>query len=1064
MKTYKLLFFILLNISFINYSNGQYCDPSTTGGYTSCIYNGGITNFSFAGINNNSNSCDNSGTVGYTYFSSLTAASVTVSSSYSVSVTMIDPSANSTAGVWIDFNRNNVFDSSEFFSLGTNLSAVSSYTFNGIIAVPTNASLGETRMRVRTRRGSGVFDSSAACGVTPSPNRGEIEDYKVSIVSNTPCSGIPTPGNTVSTNAYACSGASFVLSLQNTVIGSGISYQWQSSTDGFANWANISGAISATHTRTQTQTTYYRCLVDCSGNTGISSPIQISSEAASLPFNERFNTPLSRPGCWSEQITSGIDNTTHIQYVASSTSPTANPAEGSGMVKYNTYSINSGVQKRLQSPPISTVSMENIKLSYKWYHNTTGPSWNDRMQVQYSLNGTTWTNVGVEILRYGNATGWYLKELELPNIVEGVSQIYLGFLFISANGYNMYLDDVKVSGDFVCQAEIESVSDGSGCGSIELSAVTNDGNGYDINWYSNETSNDIIHTGSIFMTDMTNTTTFYVAASTGSCESSRVPVIATILAAPILNSHHPVSVCFPNTVDITSPDITAGSAGEGILSYWIDENATVALINPEAISVSGTYFIQSSVGTCSDIQPVLVSIAYCGPVPSNDNPAVNNPALNSTAYVYPNIYNIQGTTQGATINTATGSRDVWYQFRAITNGVRITIGSSIIDAKVYLFEAGNLIEPLDVEDVVSGIGTEYLNYGNLTPGNNYRIAISSANSTDGAFNICLQHLLKPTCGANQPLSLCSSVSIGIKGANLATAAFFDNQNQSHSLMTTGLISLGSSALQLGYGNTYTLNLTGHFVLVNGAGVSEVIHVANENACQLTISEQPLLEVKNNQRALNGATLFRSSYLTASALGANYLCGVRGYYIEFTQVSDKYGNNPQSLGAFRKAILSITPSISLSYAFNQIPVVSASAIGYWSVRWKPIFTDNSEGIYGLPHVIAVLSTAFGSMNAPISSPSEVISHQGRALSALVYPNPNNGYNLNLNMNNNNTEVDKIELRIIDGMGRMVYSNSFLVIGDNMNATLSFETPLSNGLYIMEFRTGDQVVQQKLMVNR
>lgn len=76
------------------------------------------------------------------------------------------------------------------------------------------------------------------------------------------CTGTPTPGNTISSSNPVCSDAIFVLSLSNTSIYSGMTYQWQSSPDGTA-WTNIAGATSATCSVTQTTATYYRCLLTC---------------------------------------------------------------------------------------------------------------------------------------------------------------------------------------------------------------------------------------------------------------------------------------------------------------------------------------------------------------------------------------------------------------------------------------------------------------------------------------------------------------------------------------------------------------------------------------------------------------------------------------------------------------------------------------------------------------------------------------------------------------------------------------------------------------------------------
>ncbi len=111
-----------------------------------------------------------------------------------------------------------------------------------------------------------------------------------------PCTGTPNPGNTISSVNPACSGVSFLLSLQNSTSGSGVTYQWQSSPDNLT-YTDISGATASTYSATQTVSTWYRCNVTCSGNTGTSNPLQVSINTASVPYSETFTTTTT-PTCW----------------------------------------------------------------------------------------------------------------------------------------------------------------------------------------------------------------------------------------------------------------------------------------------------------------------------------------------------------------------------------------------------------------------------------------------------------------------------------------------------------------------------------------------------------------------------------------------------------------------------------------------------------------------------------------------------------------------------------------------------------------------------------------------
>lgn len=97
--------------------------------------------------------------------------------------------------------------------------------------------------------------------------------YTISAVP--PCSGIPAPGNTISSNANVCFGQDFTLSLQNNPVVTGLTYQWQSSPDA-ATWSNITAANAETFVANQASSTYYRCLVSCGANTTPSNPLLVS--------------------------------------------------------------------------------------------------------------------------------------------------------------------------------------------------------------------------------------------------------------------------------------------------------------------------------------------------------------------------------------------------------------------------------------------------------------------------------------------------------------------------------------------------------------------------------------------------------------------------------------------------------------------------------------------------------------------------------------------------------------------------------------------------------------------
>jgi hypothetical protein len=93
--------------------------------------------------------------------------------------------------------------------------------------------------------------------------------------NSAPCTDPAAAGTTVSNTTSACVGQTINLSLSGASVGSGMVYQWESSTDG-TNYTPIAGATSASHGATQSVATYYRCIVTCgAGTPSTSTPIMV---------------------------------------------------------------------------------------------------------------------------------------------------------------------------------------------------------------------------------------------------------------------------------------------------------------------------------------------------------------------------------------------------------------------------------------------------------------------------------------------------------------------------------------------------------------------------------------------------------------------------------------------------------------------------------------------------------------------------------------------------------------------------------------------------------------------
>ncbi len=108
---------------------------------------------------------------------------------------------------------------------------------------------------------------------------------------------------------------------------------------------------------------------------------------------------------------------------------------------------------------------------------------------------------------------------------------------------------------------------------------------------------------------LNNTTTFNVIATryTTDCNVEMTTTITVnVSTTPVLSITNQAACS--GTVNLTAASVTAGSTGSGVLSYWTNAGATTAISNPAAVATSGTYYIKSTNGSCSDIKPVIVSI------------------------------------------------------------------------------------------------------------------------------------------------------------------------------------------------------------------------------------------------------------------------------------------------------------------------------------------------------------------------------------------------------------------------------------------------------------------------
>jgi hypothetical protein len=154
-----------------------YCDAPNS---VLCTFGEFISNVSITGTSfNNTSRCDSINTLSnYSFYlpSANTSANLTRNTSYDFNVTA---SFDAIISVWIDFNANGNFDTSEWVQVCSTSGIDSVNTVSWVI--PSTAVVGPTGMRVRSRETANANGPGDACTLMYS---GETEDYVVGIEFN----------------------------------------------------------------------------------------------------------------------------------------------------------------------------------------------------------------------------------------------------------------------------------------------------------------------------------------------------------------------------------------------------------------------------------------------------------------------------------------------------------------------------------------------------------------------------------------------------------------------------------------------------------------------------------------------------------------------------------------------------------------------------------------------------------------------------------------------------------------------------------------------------------------
>jgi hypothetical protein len=118
--------------------------------------------------------------------------------------------------------------------------------------------------------------------------------------------------------------------------------------------------------------------------------------------------------------------------------------DGTYFVKFNSFEVYGGVMRLKHNLPVSTIGFTNVSIDFAWLESIGYSERTDRVDVQWSTDGTTWATAGT-FNRYNPVQGWKIRSQALPAAAEGQPNVYIAFLFTSAYGNDCYLDFTHIT-------------------------------------------------------------------------------------------------------------------------------------------------------------------------------------------------------------------------------------------------------------------------------------------------------------------------------------------------------------------------------------------------------------------------------------------------------------------------------------------------------------------------------------------------------------------------------------------------------------------------------------------
>ncbi len=206
-----------------------------------------------------------------------------------------------------------------------------------------------------------------------------------------PCTAPPVGGDVTTTSTSVCSGATFTLNVTGATVGSGTTYDWESSTDGIAFSSTGIATENLTVTGGITSNTWYRRAITCSGITSYSDTMALTIKPSTQCYCSPTNT-----GTQLHNGTTPTINNVSITGTTLNNSNAGTPASG-----YTMFGATGSATGDLAQGSTYTLSVNIVG------GNAIGSVW-----IDYDQNGTFDAGEHTQIVT--NATGVQTVSVAVP--------------------------------------------------------------------------------------------------------------------------------------------------------------------------------------------------------------------------------------------------------------------------------------------------------------------------------------------------------------------------------------------------------------------------------------------------------------------------------------------------------------------------------------------------------------------------------------------------------------------------------------------------------------------------